>query len=88
MWNKFLLLLFHQAQEKGVAAVFVGLVRGMGHDTASIRSDDLYRKSKGLDSSSCILVDPDELNSTEAEIDEIKRKWSQGALSDWEIWQE
>jgi len=72
------------ARDRGLAAIFIALVRGMGHTNASIEiNDEKISRAKSWILESVRNVDPSEVDSTNKDLDKIIRLWSEGNLNSW-----
>ena len=72
------------ARERGLAAIFIALVRGLGHQSSSISEND----PKLVEAKEWILesvreIDPTEELETKKDLEKIIQLWTEGVLSDW-----
>lgn len=72
------------ARKRGLAAVFVGLVRCLGQISPTItRNDPKIAEAKEWILDSVRNIDPNEFNSTESDLNQIIDLWTQGELNEW-----
>ena len=72
------------ARKRGLAAIFIGLVRSLGQLSPTITSDDpKLSEAKEWILDSVRSVDPNELNSTNRDLDKIIDLWTRGAIEEW-----